>query len=199
MEIVSSNALTSIQPLVERLVMGSSAGTSGSLLINDSSRPGDSATMIFLHHASDVEPGSYPHILNRENQSQEKLRRQRQQHADRKELEHHVLQQAGSCQDLFFERLLRKQPQRAQRESLEVDSHQPMKEQGADQEKPADHDKSKDKLTRIRREKMETKGIANHVVKVDVLIEHDCVVVPPLSRPEPDPTRSSNKRADDDQ
>jgi hypothetical protein len=44
---VSSNALTSIQPLVERLAMGSLAGTSASFLTNDSPGPGVSATMIF--------------------------------------------------------------------------------------------------------------------------------------------------------
>ncbi len=39
----------------------------------------------------------------------------------------------------------------------------------------------------------------DHVVQVDVLVEHDCVVIPRLARPEPDPAWSANERADDDQ
>src|SRR5215211_1400595 len=49
MEIVSSNALNSIQPLVELLTIGSAAGTSASFLTNDSPGPGVSATMISPH------------------------------------------------------------------------------------------------------------------------------------------------------
>src|SRR6476659_5213589 len=39
----------------------------------------------------------------------------------------------------------------------------------------------------------------NQIVEIDVLIKNDCVVVPRLSRPEPDPTRSTNEGADEDQ
>jgi hypothetical protein len=46
MEIVINSAQTSIQPLVERLTIGSFAGKSASLLINDSPGAGESATMI---------------------------------------------------------------------------------------------------------------------------------------------------------
>jgi hypothetical protein len=45
MEIVSSNALTSIQPLVELPTIGSFAGVSASLLTNDSPGAGESATV----------------------------------------------------------------------------------------------------------------------------------------------------------
>ena len=45
-EMVSSNADASIQPLVEWLAIGSFAGRSGSLLTNDSPGAGESATMI---------------------------------------------------------------------------------------------------------------------------------------------------------
>src|SRR6185503_5660071 len=109
MEIVSSSALTIIQPLVDLLAIGSCAGRSSSLLINDSRGSGDSATMIFPPRSSYVEPGSYPHILNRENQTQKQLDRQRQQHAHCKELERHVLQQARARKQLLLEFVLRKQ------------------------------------------------------------------------------------------
>src|SRR5688500_288285 len=99
MEMVISSALTSIQPLEDQPTMGSSTGTSGSFFTtNDSSGLGESATMNVPPPYSYVEPGSYPHVLDRKDQPQEKLHRQRQQDADRKELEGHVLQQAGTCQ-----------------------------------------------------------------------------------------------------
>src|ERR1051326_862664 len=108
MEIVSSSAPTSIQPLDECLVTGCCARRSASLLINDS-RGSDSATMIFPPRSSYVEPGSYPHVLNRENQSQKQFHGQRQQHAHGEKLKCQVLQQAGARQEFLFELVLRKQ------------------------------------------------------------------------------------------
>src|ERR1044072_1743847 len=128
MEIVSKSALTSIQPLVDLLAIGSATGRSSSLLINDS-RGSDSATMIFPPRSSYVEPGSYPHVLNRENQSQKQFHGQRQQHAHGEKLKCHVLQQAGARQEFLFELVFRKQAQRTQSDLLEVHRHQPMKEQ----------------------------------------------------------------------
>src|SRR6185369_11932504 len=118
MESVSNSADASIHPLVERLTIGSAAGKSASLLTNDSRGPGDSATMIFPPRFSYVEPGSYPHILNRENQTQKQLHRQSQQHADAR-------------QKLLFKLILGKQifPERpAEPDVLEVNRHQPMEE-----------------------------------------------------------------------
>src|ERR1043165_1430047 len=137
MEIVNSNADTSIQPLVERLAIGSAAGRSASLLINDSRGSGASATMIFpprilcatsvfsvspwllilgLHkprrlHREDlyVEPWSYPYILNRQRQTQNQLDRQCQQHTHREELESQVLKQTRSRKKFLFECILRKE------------------------------------------------------------------------------------------
>src|ERR1044072_7730828 len=108
MERVSSNPLTIIQPLVDLLAIGSAAGRSSSLLINDSRGAGDSATMTFPPRSSYVEPGSYPHILDGENQTQKQLHWQRQQHAHGKELKRQVLQQARARQQLLFEFVLRK-------------------------------------------------------------------------------------------
>ena len=53
-----------IQPLDERLTIGSWAGNSGSLFTNDSPGPGASATMIFPPRHSNIEPRSNPHILD---------------------------------------------------------------------------------------------------------------------------------------
>src|ERR1041384_4640366 len=108
MEIVNSNADTSIQPLVERLTIGSCAGRSASLLINDSRGSGASATMIFPPRCLYVEPWSYPHIFNRQSQTQNELHRQCQQHAHRKKLKSEVLKQTRSGQKLLFELVLRK-------------------------------------------------------------------------------------------
>src|SRR5215217_2328703 len=109
MEIVSSNALTIIQPLVDLLAMGSAAGRSASRLINDSRGSGDSATMIFPPRSSYVEPGSYPHILDGQSKTQNEFDRQCQQHAHGKKLKCQVLQQARAGQQLLLEFLLRKQ------------------------------------------------------------------------------------------
>src|ERR1041384_6718418 len=135
MEIVSSNALNSIQPLVELLTIGSSAGTSASFLTNDSPGPG-SATMISPPHYSkiDIEPGNYPYILNRQSEAQNQFHRQRQQYADCEKLKRQVLQQTGARQKLLFEWIFRKQvfdKRTAKPDSLEVDGHQPVKEEPA--------------------------------------------------------------------
>src|SRR5262245_27429541 len=121
METVNSSALASIQPLLERLAIGSAAGRSSSFLINDSRDSGDSATMIFPPRSSYVEPGSYPHILNRENQAQKQFHRQSQQHAHREKLKCQVLQQAGAREEFLFEFVLRKQI--VPSDLLEIDRH----------------------------------------------------------------------------
>src|SRR5688572_18105778 len=61
MEIVSSNADTSIQPLVERLTIGSFTGVSASLLTNDSPGAGESATVIVPPHTQIL---SFSQMLN---------------------------------------------------------------------------------------------------------------------------------------
>src|SRR5919205_2077189 len=125
MEIVSSSAPISIQPLVDLLAIGSCAGRSASLLINDSRRSVDSATMIFPPRSSYVEPGSYPHILDGQSKTQNEFDRQCQQHAYGKKLKGQVLQKARARQKLLFEFVLRKQVQWAQPDPLEVHRHQP--------------------------------------------------------------------------
>src|SRR5215510_7393417 len=109
MERVNNNADASIQPLVEWLTIGSCAGKSASLLINDSLVSRESATMIFPPRYSYVEPWSYPHILDGQSQTQSKLHRQSQQHTYCEELERQVLQQARSRQNLLLEGILRKE------------------------------------------------------------------------------------------
>src|SRR5687768_12557045 len=79
-----------------------------------------------------------------------------------------------------------------------------MEEERADDEKTADHKQPENELCGIVCQEAQTNRFSNgtlrdHVVQVDVLIKHDRVVVPRLSRPEPDPTRSANKRSDHDQ
>src|SRR5215217_2510312 len=207
MESVISNADTSIQPLVERLAIGSAAGRSDSLLTNDSLAERESATMIFPPRYSYVEPGSYPYILDSKNQTQNKLHRKCQQHADGKKLKRQVLQQTRSRQDPLFKFVLGEQAAmkfiqtKTSRHSdpLEVNRHQPVEEQSAHQEEAADYNESKNKLPGVAGEKVQTKLLRDDVVQIDVLVEHDCVVIPRLSRPEPDPARPANKRADHNQ
>src|SRR6185503_14810324 len=105
MEIVNSNADTIIQPLVDLLAIGSSAGRSASLLINDSRGSSASATIDLPPRYLYVEPWSYPYILNRQCQTQNQFHRQRQQYAHRKKLESEVLQQTRSRQKFLFERV----------------------------------------------------------------------------------------------
>src|SRR6185295_16045577 len=193
---------TSIQPLVERLAIGSTAGRSASLLINDSRGSSASATMISPPRYLYVEPWSYPHILNRQRQTQNQFHRQCQQHAHRKKLESEVLQQTRSRQKLLFERVLGKQIRAewpAETDPLEVHRHQPVQEERADQIEAADDNKPENKLRRILAEKMKIQPLRNHVVQVDVLVEHHRVVIPRLTRPKPNPSRPADKRSDDDQ
>src|SRR5215207_1477566 len=101
--------------------------------------------MIFPPRCSYVEPGSYPHILDSENQAQNKLHRKRQQHADGKKLKHQVLQQTRSRQDPLLEFVLGEQAAmklvqtKTSRHSdpLEINCHQPVEEQSAHQEEAA--------------------------------------------------------------
>src|SRR5215203_1454171 len=201
MERVISRAEISIQPLVERLTIGSAAGTSASLLTNDSPGPGVSATMILPPRYSYIEPGSYPHILDGQAQPQNQFHRQRQQHTDCKKLEGQILKQARAGEQLLLEPILGKQPQQSERDPFEVDGHQPVKEERSDQIETRDNDQSKNKLERISREepKMQSfpeRALRDHVVQVYVLIKHYRIVVPRLSRPEPDPAWTTNKCSD---
>src|SRR5687768_4652724 len=214
---VISSAQTSIQPLVERLTIGSRAGSSCSLLINDSligdspigdsPGAGESATTILPPEFSDVEPRSYPDVLDRQRETQDQFHGQRQQHAHREKLKSQILKQTGSRQELLLKLILRKQillEWTTEPDALEVDRHQPVEEQRADDEEPAHHKHSEDELGGIVCQESQTycfsnRTLRNHVVQVDVLIKHDRIVIPCLSRPEPDPTRSANKCADHDQ
>src|ERR1044071_3202962 len=74
-----------------------------------------------------------------------------------------------------------------------------MKEERADQIETAHDNKPEDKLRRILAEKMKIQLLRNHVVQIDVLVEHYRVMIPGLSRPKPDPTGTTNKRPDHNQ
>src|SRR6185369_13998928 len=86
-------------------------------------------------------------------------------------------------------------------------SHQPVKEQTADEIETADDDcpeKGLDHPVRIQQTESRNaeslaKKIADDFMQVAITIEHDRVVVPGLARPEPNPARSANERADEDQ
>src|SRR6185436_2421673 len=111
-------AHTNMMPLVERLTMGSCAGSSGSFLTNDSVASGDSATRdhssaIVSWGPSNVEPGSYPDVLDRQSQSQKQLYRHRQQYAHCEKLESQVLQDTRPVQKLLLKWITRKQAKRA--------------------------------------------------------------------------------------
>src|SRR5260370_33456087 len=95
-----------MRPLVERPTIGSRAGNSGSFFTNDSAAPEESATTIVPPRSSYVEPGSYPHILNRQSKSQNQFHRKRKQNTHSKKLKSQVLQQACSREDLSLEFLL---------------------------------------------------------------------------------------------
>src|SRR6185436_18431111 len=118
-----------------------------------------------------------------------------------------VLKQTRSRKKFLFELILRKQrfmkfcqtKRFRETDLFEVDSHQPVEKQRSHEVKAAHHDQTKDELERISRQKSKMQRLANracgnHVVQVDVLVEHHCVVIPSLSRPEPDPTWTTNKR-----
>jgi hypothetical protein len=91
-------AHTSMMPLVERLTIGSCAGASGSFFTSDSEDSGNSATKIHPPRPSDIEPGSYPNVLNGQRQAQNEFDWQRQQNTDRKKLKGQILEQARACQ-----------------------------------------------------------------------------------------------------
>src|SRR5689334_7207015 len=105
--------------------------------------------MIFPPRSSYVEPGSYPHILNREYQTQKQLHRLSQQHAHGEKLECQVLQQAGARQEFLFELVFRKQAKRTQSDLLEIYRHQPVEEQRAHQIETAHHKEAENKLPGI--------------------------------------------------
>src|SRR5918999_6335463 len=96
---ISSVQMSRIE-LVERLTIGSRSG-SASRLTSDS--VGSVGSAMFLKNGSDVEPGTYPNVLDRKYQPQNQFHRHRQQHGHREELKRHVLKQRGLGEQLAFE------------------------------------------------------------------------------------------------
>ncbi len=116
---------------------------------------------------SNVEPGSHPHILNREHQPQDQFHRQRQQHTDRKKLKRQVLQQAGARQKLLLQTGFFGNSRSGRSEILlEIDRHQPVEEQRADQIEPADHDQPKNELPGITLQKSEMQRLTDQLVAI---------------------------------
>src|SRR5688572_33446589 len=97
-ETTSSSVQMSRIELVERLTIGSRSG-SVSRVTSDS--VGSVGSAMVLNSGSDVEPGSYPNVLNRKYQPQYEFHRHRQQYGHRKKLKRHVLKQIGraSCRE----------------------------------------------------------------------------------------------------
>jgi hypothetical protein len=73
-----------------------------------------------------------------------------------------------------------------------VARHQPMQEQSGQNVEETDDDCAEDHLDGHACD-------AEQIVQVAVLVEHDGVVIPSLTGPEPDPTRPAYERADHDQ
>src|ERR1043165_6502753 len=75
-----------------------------------------------------------------------------------------------------------------------------MKEKSADDVERADDHQAKHELGNpVRLQEPETRKPGHNFMQIASAVENYCVVVPSLSRPEPDPTRSANESADDDQ
>src|SRR6266508_3775430 len=106
----------SMMPLVERLTMGSCAGTSGSLFTNDSLASVESATRDHssalirkrqYHRRSrvgfksisvdlNIEPRCHPDVLDSQRQAQQKFHRHREQYTYSEKLKSQILQQTCS-------------------------------------------------------------------------------------------------------
>jgi hypothetical protein len=79
-----------------------------------------------------------------------------------------------------------------------------VEEQSAHYVESAYYDETKNKLPGIRRQKPKVQGFAyaagsNPVVKIDVFIENDSVVIPCLTGPEPNPAGAANESSNHDQ
>src|ERR1051326_4635629 len=129
--------------------------------------------MIYPPHNSDIEPGSYPNVLDRQSQTKNQFYRQRQQHTHRKKLECQVLQEARARQDSLFKIFLRKKSSVPRSETkkrpwetefLKVDRHQPVEEESADQIETTDHDETKDPLPRLVRQKAEMQRFSDREI-----------------------------------
>src|SRR5437588_8499067 len=178
--------------LVERLVIGSGAGTSAASFLTSLPVSGVSATKLFLRSplpSSDVEPRSDPDVLDREQESQQQLYREQEQNRDGEELERHVLKQAGARQKLPLELARRQQPRLETLERSEVGKprrgprHQYVEEEAADEEDEADHERAEYGLPRIQVQERQTPA-GDHLVQVAVAVDHDGDGTARLPRPE---------------
>src|SRR5712691_6201556 len=79
-----------------------------------------------------------------------------------------------------------------------------MKEQPSQDVETTYYQQSEDELKRIGGKKTQVQQFADAtrrdpIVQIYVLVKHDRVVVPSLSRPKPNPAWPTNERADEDQ
>src|SRR5260370_23428181 len=153
---------------------------------------------------SDVEPRGHPNVLDRKDQPQEQLHRHRQQHAHRKKLKSHVLQDASLREELQFEFIRHRRPLpkflwRYQVTEAELAAlHQPMKEKRANYIEPADDDQTEDCLRDpVAPDESEPQNRRDNLVQVAVAIKDNRVVIPRLARPEPDPAPPADECADE--
>ena len=89
----------------------------------------------------DIQPGNHPYVLDGQSQAQKQFHRQRQQHTHCKKLKRQVLEQARARQQLLLELVLWEQisaERTAEPDLLEIDRHQPVKEERAHHVKTAD-------------------------------------------------------------
>src|SRR5437667_1607476 len=75
-----------------------------------------------------------------------------------------------------------------------------MKEQRANDIKPTDDDQPEDRLgDPVAPDETEARNRSDDLMQVAIAIKHDGVVIPGLSRPEPNPARSADECADENQ
>src|SRR5690242_19235442 len=122
-----------------------------------------------------VEPGSYPHVLNAEEEPGQNLNRQRQ-HDDEERLHHHILENAHARVDLAIERRPGDQLVAEDRRGHGIDTG---------------YDSAEDDLTDLAVN-------AEDVGQVAIDLEDQPVVIPRHSRPKPHPPRTADESADHD-
>src|SRR5688572_291420 len=174
--------------LVERLTMGSAAGSSASRRASSLPVSGVSATGInppLSRVSSDVEPWGDPDVLDGEEQAQQQLDGEEPQHRDGEELERHVLEDARALQKLLLELAGAREPVLEPREGLQVGplhpaaQHQPVEEEPARDEDGPDDDGA-EQLLEGRRVEERQPPPGDYLVEVAVAVEDHRVVIPRL-------------------
>src|SRR6185503_10337836 len=211
--------LIRIIALVDRLTIGSRCG-SASLGARGSIASEESAMFDELNVAREscavfygrtpaplsssyIEIPADPDIFDGESQPQKQLHRHCEQNAHCKKLKRQILQDAGLGEQLALEfagygRPLFECAPRLEKAKLEWGTHhQPMEKQHADQEKCRHHNQPEEGLHHpIRIKNGQAGPIGNNFVQIPITVKNNCIVVPRLSRPKPNPARSADESTD---